>query len=78
MEAIKSLPTNFTQEEKATIMSKVNPRLYGKLRQIFLVLDDDIEKVNKSTDGGSRSTRGRSTKRANESPSASVTSRARI
>ena len=48
LEAIKSLPTNFTPSEISSIMSKVNPRLYTHLRETFVVIDDDMEKVNKS------------------------------
>ena len=51
IEAIKVLPTNFTEAELKSIMSKVNPRLYGRLRALFIVIDDDMERVNSSTSG---------------------------
>ena len=40
------MPTNFTKAEYQSIMSKVNPNLYGKLRELFIVLNDDLEKIN--------------------------------
>ena len=48
VEAIKSLPTNFSKAEFQLIMAKVNPRLYGSLRETFHVLHDDLERVNTS------------------------------
>ena len=48
LEAIKTFPTNFSPEEIKVIMSRVNPRLYSRLRELFVVIDDDMEKVNKS------------------------------
>ena len=90
IEAIRTFPTNFTKEEYKSIMSKVNPKLYTKLRETFLVLNDDLEKVNSSSrgkvaaDGGNPTTGSnqtalgsRSNKRPSESPrsSGSKTSR---
>ena len=51
------LPTNFTAEEYRSIMSKVNPRLYKSLRETFIVINDDLEKVNGSSNqrSGNRS-----------------------
>ena len=54
IEAIKVLPTTFTAEEYQSIMSKVNPRLYKSLRETFLVISDDLEKVNGNQRGGAR------------------------
>ena len=48
VEAIRSLPTNFYSDELKLIMSKVNPRLYCDLRETFMVIDDDMDRVNKS------------------------------
>ena len=48
IEAIRSLPTNFTQEQLSTIMSRVNPRLYKQLRSVFVVLHDDLPKINRA------------------------------
>ena len=45
---MKSLPTNFTPDEYKSIMSKVNPRLYKKLRETFIVITDDVAKVNRA------------------------------
>ena len=42
IEAIKSLPTNFTKEECANIVNRVSPKLHGKLRQLFSVISDDM------------------------------------
>ena len=47
IEAIRSLPTNFTPAELELIMSKVSPRLNKDLRSVFSVLNDDIPKVNR-------------------------------
>ena len=47
IEAVKTLPTNFTESEISEIMSKVNPRLYKSLRETFIVISDDLPKVNK-------------------------------
>ena len=49
IEAINSLPTNFTPEEYRLIMSKVNPKLYNKLRETFVVLNDDLDRVNSTS-----------------------------
>ena len=49
IDAIRNLPVNFTKDEKSLIMSRVNPRLYGKLRSLFVVISDDLEKVNKAS-----------------------------
>ena len=46
VDAIRVFPTNFSETEKRDIMSKVNPRLYSKLRETFTVIDDDLDKVN--------------------------------
>ena len=46
IQAVQTLPTNFTPDEYRSIMSRVNPSLYKKLRETFIVLDDDLEKVN--------------------------------
>ena len=78
LEAVKSLPTNFTVDEKAAIMTKVNPRLYGKLRALFIVLDDDLEKVNRNSESSKAKGRGRSGKRGNESPPQAASKSARV
>jgi hypothetical protein len=40
-EAVSKLPTNFTSEERASIMKVVGNKFLGKLRQLFVVLTDD-------------------------------------
>ena len=42
IEAIQSLPTNFTQDELDFIIRKVSPKLYGQLRPLFIVISDDM------------------------------------
>jgi hypothetical protein len=41
IEAVKSFPTNFSPAQIAPILKRVNPRLAGQLRSIFIVLSDD-------------------------------------
>ena len=41
IEAVKVLPTTFTQSETDFIFLKINPRLCGQLRSIFICLSDD-------------------------------------
>ena len=41
VEAVKALPTNFNSTELDFIMRKVNPKLCGQLRSIFVCLSDD-------------------------------------
>ena len=51
VEAVKTLPTNFTPSEVESIMARVNSKLYKSLRATFIVLDDDMprpERVKKS------------------------------
>ena len=42
IEAIKTLPTNFTPEECNDIVTRVSPKLHGKLRSLFSVISDDM------------------------------------
>ena len=41
VEAVKTLPTNFTATEVEFIFQKVNPKLCGQLRSLFVCLSDD-------------------------------------
>ena len=41
IEAVKELPSNFTEAELEPIMKKINSKFAGKLRSIFIVLSDD-------------------------------------
>ena len=53
IEAIRSLPTNFTKEEADDIVRRVSPRLHGKLRQLFFVISDDmLRSVSRSGSAG--------------------------
>ena len=38
------MPTNFNAVEIESIMSKVSPRLYKTLREVFVVISDDCSK----------------------------------
>ena len=42
IEAIKYFPTNFSDSELEPILERISPKLKGKLRQIFGVIDDDM------------------------------------
>ena len=42
VEAIKNLPVNFTQAELRPILEKVNSNLRGTLKQVFVVVSDDM------------------------------------
>ena len=42
VEAVKALPASFTSSELDFIFKKVNPKLCGQLRSIFVVLSDDV------------------------------------
>ena len=44
IEAIKSLPTNFTTEEYSVIGKQVSEKLFGQLRSLFVVISDDVIK----------------------------------
>ena len=44
IQAIRSLPTNFTEEERDLIFKRVSPKLFGKLRSLFSVISDDMVK----------------------------------
>ena len=56
IQAVKALPTNFSQEELEFIYKKVNPKWSGTLRSTFICLsDDDYKKSRKrpvSNDAG--------------------------
>ena len=42
IEAIRSLPTNLTKEEADDIVKRISPKLHGKLRSIFSIINDDM------------------------------------
>ena len=42
VEAVKTFPTNFNSDELDFILKKVNPKLSGRLRSLFIVLSDDV------------------------------------
>ena len=44
IQAIRSLSTDFTTEETDRIIQSVSPKLYGQLRSLFVVINDDMVK----------------------------------
>ena len=53
IQAVSSLPTNFTDDEVSLIAKKVSAKLFGTLRSTFIVITDDmIKKRSKSKSGG--------------------------
>ena len=42
IEALRSLPTDFPNEDLEPIASRVSPKLKGRLRQVFGILNDDM------------------------------------
>lgn len=53
IEAVRRLPTTFTPEELKPIIAKVGKRFPGKLRSLFVILDDDMQGVGQVTRPGS-------------------------
>lgn len=41
VEAVKALPTTFTSSETEFIFKKINPKLCGQLRSLFICISDD-------------------------------------
>ena len=79
IDAIKSLPTNFTPEEYSVIGKQVSEKLFGKLRPIFVVISDDVIKRRnfksrsgeaKSSESNPKGGKGTNLKRPNSSPEA--------
>ena len=73
VEAVRSLPTNFTEEESDNIVKRISPKLHGKLRSIFSVISDDMLKKKPKGQGqgqgqGESSGHGRNPKRGASSP----------
>ena len=42
IEAVRSLPKNFTVTESEELIKRVPAKFYGKLRSLFVVLSDDL------------------------------------
>ena len=74
IQAIKVLPTNFTEEEKNLIIRRASYKLHGKLRSLFQVISDDM--VKKSKPGQSKPGQSRGSKRP-PSPSTGNTEKQR-
>ena len=56
VEAVKALPCNFSDEEVAPIICRLNPKLTGQVRALFVVLSDDafyaqLRKFEKKSSG---------------------------
>ena len=66
IQAIKMLPTNFTEEEREVILKRVSHKLLGKLRSLFTVISDDMvkkkPKPSKGTKRGASPSAGNSEK----------------
>ena len=41
VEAVQNLPTNFTSAEVTPIINRINPKLVGQIKSLFIVLSDD-------------------------------------
>ena len=48
VQAVRSLPSNFNASEQEKILREVSPKLYGKLRPLFVVISDDMVKRSRS------------------------------
>ena len=75
IEAVKNLPTNFPKSEIDPILEKINSKLRGQLRSLFVVISDDMlpqrsvrAQAGSGGAGGSRGS-GRSGSRAGRSGS---------
>ena len=55
VQAVRSLPSNFNASEQEKILREVSPKLYGKLRPLFVVISDDmVKKRSKGRSGSGR------------------------
>ena len=55
MEAIRVLPTNFSEPELEDLIERIPPKFIGKLRSLFVVLPDDLARLRKKAQGRSAS-----------------------
>ena len=60
IQAVRSLPTNFSDEEIDSIIKKVSPKLLGRLRPMFEVISDDMVKKTRYTSKKSSGSAGAS------------------
>ena len=51
VQAVKSLPANFSKSERDELLAKVSPRFYGRLRSLFVVISDDMLKPRDKSSG---------------------------
>ena len=52
IDAIRNLPVNFSREELSDILERINPKLKGSLRSVFVVISDDMLPRNRSNRTG--------------------------
>ena len=61
MEAIRVLPTNFSEPELEELIKKIPYKFIGKLRSLFVVLPDDLARLRRKAPEASASDPGQST-----------------
>ena len=54
VEAVKTLPCSFSASELEPIVRRINPKLLGQIRSIFVILSDDMFKKRMPASGASR------------------------
>ena len=84
IEAVKALPTNFTESELDFLYKKISLRFIGRLRSLFICLSDDAfrkrnakvlrSQPNRSQSSRSQSSRSQSSRAASPNPSNSAAS----
>ena len=71
IQAVRSLPSNFNSSEQEKILREVNPKLLGKLRPLFVVINDDMVKRSRRT--GSRPASSDPAAAGSDAPASNVT-----
>ena len=64
VEAVKNLPTNFSNAEITPIINRINPRLVGQIKSLFIVLSDDLYRPRGPPQSSATSSRPATTSRA--------------
>ena len=54
VEAVKTLPTNLPDSELIPIIRRINPKLRGQIRSLFIILSDDLYKPWPQSSGPSK------------------------
>ena len=52
IEAVQSLPTNFTPSELEELLKEIKPKWYGRVKPLFIVLSDDMIKKRRGPKKG--------------------------